>query len=254
MGQTPAGNRTRNYQSATHFYSKDGGARWQWTGNSAGVVASCDPLAPAGSECPGKEAANDCPDDLGVYSGSTTFVNGVPHYAYPGVHLYNYQGKGEPNPNGVTMSQCFATPADPSDPALAQWKKTTIIPQSQIPHGVSQHFHDDSTAFKLNGREHHDTTGLWVAPVSPIVAQKKQDTEATESPDAKRPRTEESDEEEEHDDLDMSKFFSRSQSRSRSCFSGVRAAQPSRAGCGLANGQRCRQTCPSTASPTTRLG
>ena len=173
MGQTPAGNRTRNYQSATHFYSKDGGARWQWTGNSAGVVASCDPLAPAGSECPGKEAANDCPDDLGVYSGSTTFVNGVPHYAYPGVHLYNYQGKGEPNPNGVTMSQCFATPADPSDPALAQWKKTTIIPQSQIPHGVSQHFHDDSTAFKLNGREHHDTTGLWVAPVSPIVAQKK---------------------------------------------------------------------------------
>ena len=153
MGQTPAGNRTRNYQSATHFYSKDGGARWQWTGNSAGVVASCDPLAPAGSECPGKEAANDCPDDLGVYSGSTTFVDGVPHYAYPGVHLYSYQGKGEPNPNGVTMSQCFATPADPSDPALAQWKKTTIIPQSQIPHGVSQHFHDDSTAFKLNGRK-----------------------------------------------------------------------------------------------------
>ena len=92
MGQGPPGNRTRNYQSATHFYSKDGGARWAWTGDSAGVVASCDPLSPKGQACPGKEAPDDCPDDLGVYSGSTTYVDGVPNYAYPGVHLYNYAG------------------------------------------------------------------------------------------------------------------------------------------------------------------
>eukprot|EP01051_Picozoa_sp_SAG22_P010078 SAG22_NODE_883_length_6685_cov_3.013969_6_plen_165_part_00 len=80
MGQAPPGNRTRNYQSATHFYSKDGGATWAWTGDSAGVVASCDPLSPAGQQCPGTEAADDCPDDLGVYSGSTTYVGGVPNY------------------------------------------------------------------------------------------------------------------------------------------------------------------------------
>ena len=60
----PPGNRTRNYQSATHFYSKDGGATWAWTGDSAGVVASCDPLSPKGQQCPGKEASDDCPDDL----------------------------------------------------------------------------------------------------------------------------------------------------------------------------------------------
>eukprot|EP01052_Picozoa_sp_SAG31_P054196 SAG31_NODE_14291_length_816_cov_1.008368_2_plen_120_part_01 len=103
MGQAPPGNRTRNYQSATHFYSKDGGARWTWTGDSAGVVASCDPLAPKTQPCPAKESPYDCPDDLGVYSGSTTFVDGVPNYAYPGVHLYNYTGPGNPNPNGVSM-------------------------------------------------------------------------------------------------------------------------------------------------------
>ena len=84
----------------------------------------------------------------GVYSGSTTYVDGVPNYAYPGVHLYNYKD----NPNGVTMTQCVATPADPTDPTLAQWTKRTIIPQSQIPHGISQHFHDDSTAFQLHGK------------------------------------------------------------------------------------------------------
>ena len=89
MGQAPAGNRTWNYQSATHFYSKDGGARWAWTG--AGVVASCDPMSPKGQQCPGAEAPDDCPDDLGVYSGSTTYVDGVPNYAHPGVHLYDYK-------------------------------------------------------------------------------------------------------------------------------------------------------------------
>ena len=48
----------------------------------------------------------------------------------------------------TTMTQCTATPADPSDPTLAKWKKRTIISSKQIPKGVSQHFHDDSEAFK----------------------------------------------------------------------------------------------------------
>jgi hypothetical protein len=55
----------------------------------------------------------------------------------------------KPNPNGVTMSQCVATPADPSDPTLAQWTKRTIIPQAQIPHGPCDYpqgtmLHDDA--------------------------------------------------------------------------------------------------------------
>jgi hypothetical protein len=146
FGQKAPGNHTPNYQSATHFYSKDGGAHWVWTGNASGVVAACDPLSPG--QCPPAESSTDCPDDLGVYSGSTTIVGGVPSYAYPGVHLYNYKG----DPSAVTMTQCIATPANTSDPALARWKKRTIISHSQIPHGISQHFHDDSTAFQANGR------------------------------------------------------------------------------------------------------
>lgn len=142
----PAHNETRNYQSATHFYSQDGGATWLWTGNSSGVIAACDPLRPG--KCPPSEADDDCPDDLGVYSGSTTMVGGVPHYAYPGVHTYSYHGTA-----AVTMSQCFATPEDPSDPALSRWKKRTFIRQAQIPHGVSQHFHDDTEMFKVDGSD-----------------------------------------------------------------------------------------------------
>eukprot|EP00039_Didymoeca_costata_P009912 m.132363 g.132363 ORF g.132363 m.132363 type:complete len:555 (+) comp14644_c0_seq5:234-1898(+) len=124
---------TPNYQDATHFYSKDL-VTWTWTGNQSGVVAGGH-----------VESDTDCPDDHGVYSGSTTIVNGVPTYAYPGVHL-------NPTPwtdgkHYVTMSQCIATPVDPTDPALTHWKKRTIINSSQIPHGVRQHFHDDSEAF-----------------------------------------------------------------------------------------------------------
>ena len=44
-------------------------------------------------KCPPSEAADDCPDDLGVYSGSTTIVDGMPYYAYPGVHLWDYNGE-----------------------------------------------------------------------------------------------------------------------------------------------------------------
>ena len=179
FGQHAPGNHTPNYQSATHFYSKDGGATWIWTGNASGVVASCDPLARG--QCPPEESSTDCPDSLGVYSGSTTIVDGVPSYAYPGVHLYDYNGDS----SAVTMTQCIATPADPADPALTHWKKRTIISHTQIPHGISQHFHvslpsqadhrlprhailqlthglwhsvcritqqDDSTAFEMNGR------------------------------------------------------------------------------------------------------
>ena len=157
QGAVPA-RKPRNYQSATHFYSKDGGATWAWTGNASGVVANCDPLIDASKSCKCKpkpggvgntcESASDCPDDLGVYSGSTTIVNGVPYYAYPGVHHYTY-GNSTAVP---TMSQCFATPADPADKTLKAWKKHTFIPQAQIPHGISQHFHDDSSMFKANGR------------------------------------------------------------------------------------------------------
>jgi sucrose-6-phosphate hydrolase SacC (GH32 family) len=146
FGQVAPGNHTPNYQSATHFYSKDGGAHWTWTGNASGVVAACDPLDPG--QCPPSESASDCPDDLGVYSGSTTIVDGVPSYAYPGVHLYDYDGDS----SAVTMTQCIATPADPADPTLAKWRKRTIISHKQVPKGISQHFHDDSTAFQMNGR------------------------------------------------------------------------------------------------------
>jgi hypothetical protein len=135
FGQKAPGNHTPNYQSATHFYSRDGGATWKWTGNASGIVAACDPLG--GGQCPPEESSTDCPDNLGVYSGSTTIVDGVPSYAYPGVHLYDYNG----DPSAVTMTQCIATPADSTDPALARWKKRTIISHTQIPHGISQHFH-----------------------------------------------------------------------------------------------------------------
>eukprot|EP00041_Stephanoeca_diplocostata_P023691 m.587633 g.587633 ORF g.587633 m.587633 type:complete len:687 (+) comp22355_c0_seq1:40-2100(+) len=125
--------KTPNVQSATHFYSKDL-VKWTWTGPDAGVVAG------------GKEESDtDCPDFRGVYSGSTTIVDGVPHYAYPGVHdnpIPWTDGK-----HYTTMSQCTAVPANSSDPTLSQWKKRTIINASQIPHGVRQHFHDDSEAF-----------------------------------------------------------------------------------------------------------
>eukprot|EP01051_Picozoa_sp_SAG22_P010077 SAG22_NODE_883_length_6685_cov_3.013969_5_plen_92_part_00 len=82
--------------------------------------------------------------------GPTALTEGrpLPAAAYPGVHLYNYKG----NPNGVTMSQCVAIPKDPTDPTLSQWTKRTTIPQAQIPHGISQHFHDDSAAFQLHGK------------------------------------------------------------------------------------------------------
>ena len=79
------------------------------------------------------ESDTDCPDDHGVYSGSTTLVDGVPQYAYPGVHLYNWtDGK-----QYATMSQCTASPANLSDPALIYWKKRTIITTAQIPKGIS---------------------------------------------------------------------------------------------------------------------
>jgi len=126
-GETP------NYQSATHFYSTNL-VTWRWTGDSGGVIAG------------GKnESSTDCPDDHGVYSGSTTIVNGTPTYVYPGVHLNPHawsDGKHYP-----TMSQCIATPADSADPSLHTWKKRTIIPSAQIPRGLRQHFHDDSEAF-----------------------------------------------------------------------------------------------------------
>ena len=218
LGQGPVPTiKPRNYQSATHFYSTDGGATWAWTGNASGVVANCDPLIDSNTVCkckpklkpkpchsmtPGEacntgnvyqdddkfagcypwcrnnlanncpcckcqachfcacypvggtvagntcESANDCPDDLGVYSGSTTVVNGVPYYAYPGVHHYQY-GNSTDVP---TMSQCFATPVDPTDKTLKTWRKQTFITQSQIPQGISQHFNDDSSIFRVQGR------------------------------------------------------------------------------------------------------
>ena len=45
MGQVAPGNHTPNYQSATHFYSEDGGATWAWTGNASGATPwGCAPL------------------------------------------------------------------------------------------------------------------------------------------------------------------------------------------------------------------
>jgi len=53
-----------NYQSATMFYSKDF-VTWTWAGEEAGVLSGGH-----------VESATDCPDDHGVYSGSTTLVDG----------------------------------------------------------------------------------------------------------------------------------------------------------------------------------
>lgn len=133
-GQGKPSGRPNNYQAATQFYSTDL-VTWRWTGPKAGVL-------PDGKN----ESDSDCPDNQGVYSGSTTLVDGVPHLAYPGVHLNPRPWRdGE---RYVAMSQCVATPADPADPELKVWKKRTIITSEQIPHGVRQHFHDDSEAFR----------------------------------------------------------------------------------------------------------
>jgi beta-fructofuranosidase len=55
-------------------------------------------------------------DSTGVFSGSTTIVDGIPNILYTCV-----------NGTGAQL-QCLATPADPTDPSLEVWEKSASNP------------------------------------------------------------------------------------------------------------------------------
>ena len=74
----------------------------------------------------------DQPYDInGIFTGSTTIVNGIPTIIYTGITNTNEQ------------VQCQAQPADLSDPTLTVWKKSTLNPLITNPNG-----RDPSTAFE----------------------------------------------------------------------------------------------------------
>jgi beta-fructofuranosidase len=70
-------------------------------------------------------------DINGVWTGSTTLVNGTPAIIYTGINTENKQ------------VQCQARPANLSDPTLTNWTKSSFNPMITNPNG-----RDPATAFK----------------------------------------------------------------------------------------------------------
>nr|WEI57589.1 putative GH32 family protein [Macrotrachela quadricornifera] len=70
-------------------------------------------------------------DKNGIFTGSTTIVNGIPTIIYTGITSDN------------TQVQCQAQPVDISDPTLTNWKKSLLNPLITDPNG-----RDPSTAFQ----------------------------------------------------------------------------------------------------------
>lgn len=76
-------------------------------------------------------------DIKGVWSGSATFLDGVPVLLYTGWS------------NSSTQIQSMAVPEDPSDPLLREWDKSPHNPIAQAPPGYnSSEFRDPTTAWK----------------------------------------------------------------------------------------------------------
>ncbi|CAF1169742.1 unnamed protein product [Adineta steineri] len=83
--------------------------------------------------------APDQPYDInGIFSGSTTIVNGTPTIIYTGITNTNQQ------------VQCQARPANISDPTLTNWTKSPLNPLITDPNG-----RDPSTAFRDNENNYY---------------------------------------------------------------------------------------------------
>ena len=83
--------------------------------------------------------APDQPYDInGIWTGSTTIVNGTPIIMYTGINENN------------TQNQCQTRPVNVSDPTLTEWVKWSMNPLISNPNG-----RDPSTAFQDNQNNYY---------------------------------------------------------------------------------------------------